>query len=133
MISPQLIQEWYTAARSEIGTLNAEYSKSKCKVETFESGNHYSMISVKIDEASGLTISFRDQYNGGFWNSVGSANFSAVTFLEIVEKINGEIEKRWKFLEDYNAQQQKAALEMDTILRKQISSWRLLGKDVKPP
>lgn len=133
MIDKALIEEWYNAARSEFRQILDEYKKSNCKFEAFESGNHYSLISVRIDGECHLSISFRSGYGRGFFDYVGTAEFPSTVFLGIVTMVNGEIEKRWKFLEDYRAEQKKATEEMDSILRKQISSWRLLGKDVKPP
>jgi hypothetical protein len=133
MIDPELIKEWYYAAHEEIKAITSAYAKNRCKFEMFESGNHYSTISVTITEPNGLNIVYRESGGSGFWNSVGSANFPATTFLEIMNTINKQIEDRWKSLEEHLERQKKATEDMDTILRKQISSWRLLGKDVKPP
>lgn len=126
-----LIKEWYEAANDEVVFLAREFSRSDCKFELFEQGNHYANVALKI-EANGLSITCRTA-QGGFWVAVGTSSFPATTFLEIVNVVNAQIQERWKFLEDYREKQRKAIEEMDSILRKQVSSWKLLGKDVKPP
>lgn len=131
MIDRILVKEWWVALHREWKLLGKLHQESNLPIEDFgwSNANHSLLLRRKLHY--GNMESTLEWTRGTLEDVVDTPEFTAVEFLDLANQVHAFIARTWESYEKRVGERGQAIASINTVLRGQLSSWNLLGQNVK--